>query len=237
MSHDEDVVGSGSGSSFGLAIDLLHKVEEGIVSRRALETVLGGRGLFPNPTKELYFHENVWRRDIKVEADFSGIKLPETQSGFEAIGVIPKFDINELWEACRREFSAHNTRGNDLKSLIASPDRSLQGGYAFLHKGEKAADDQLKLSAIQIAEKMKSRAWISKNYATMDLGGRLIWEWVYHILNPGEHLDTETFTLTSTYAEDGCFAWVYWCDGELLVYWGHPGVQGASLRARQVVVS
>lgn len=169
-----------------------------------------------------------YRKHFGLELDFSSLKIPEQQPGFERlIIVVQGLTLNQVYNVCAKNFSCWRYV-DDLDKAITLNDRnSGKDSYAVWFRDRKEADEELKnLFADQLAE---------KRIPGITLLERLFYELKYWD-ETNEHLDISNWTLCAgSRGVDGRVPYVGWSRGGLEVHWSYSDGRNDDLRSRATV--
>ncbi len=170
--------------------------------------------------------QNFYREVFGIETDFSKIKIPEKQEGFDKLLIMaPGLDAQKIFIKCKELFQIFDTDLSSVKDL----ERKADSAYAIWIRDRVEADEEnSNLSADQIEE---------MGMSTQTLREHLLQELEY-FKKTGAHLDMQNITLCAgSRSGDGAVPRVVWgsVGDRLSVGWGISGTAGGSLRARQVV--
>jgi len=169
-----------------------------------------------------------YRRHFGLELDFSSLKIPEQQPGFERlIIVVQGLTLNQVYDVCAKNFSCWRY-ADDLDKSITLNDRNPgRDSYAVWFRDRKEADEELKdLSADQLTE---------KKILGITLLERLLYELKYWD-EVDEHLDISNWTLCAgSRNSDGYVPSVIWRSDRLKVSWDDSNSHRDGLRARVAV--
>lgn len=204
------------------------QIGKGRITKSSLQGFLRGGKV----TKTVEQRKQEWfyfyRRHFRLELDFSSLKIPEQQPGFERlIIVVPGLTLNQVYNVCAENFSCRHYV-DDLDKAITLNDRNPgKDSYAVWFRDRKEADEELKdLSADQLAE---------KKIPGITLLERLLYELKYWD-ETDEHLDISNWTLcTGSRDVDGHIPSVNWSSDELEMDWSYSSYLDDSLRSRAAV--
>jgi len=133
--------------------------------------------------------QTFYRTYLGKEVDFSGLILPDKQTGFDrSIILVRGLTMNQVYDACAAAFPCWRY-SDDLDATVAKNDRDPQNGtYAIWIRDRVEADVELDdLSANMLAE---------RKIKGITLLERMLFELKY-FSETGEHLDVKTWTLCS----------------------------------------
>ncbi len=170
--------------------------------------------------------QDFYREVFQMETDFSHIKIPKKQEGFEKLLIMaPGLDAQKIFAKCKEFFATFDPDLSTIKDL----ERETDSAYAIWVRDNVEADEENKnLSADKIKE---------MGMATQTLRERLLQELEY-FKKTGAHLDTQKVTLCAgSRYPDSSVPVVRWYSGisRLNVVWNSSVHMGDGLRARQVV--
>jgi len=195
-----------------------------------------------------WFEENFPERKIKAQwtkfyqevikkaipnykiPDFSNIKIPEHQEGFDWTIIMDKnLTYEQIKEVCEASFLCEfiiDPQEIDLTQEERSPQKD--GSYAIhLRNREEADEENADMSANQIKEQQMK---------TLTLLERMTLELYYWWSNNGKHLDIENVTICSgSRCLDGFVPHAFCSGGWFLVFWRNPDNADGNLRARLAV--
>ena len=174
--------------------------------------------------------QNFYKEVFGVEADFSNLRVPEHQEGFDRLIVVAQgMTPQKLLDKCKELFPCWKYTDKNLDEIITSDRTAKDGPYAVWFRDRIEADEKLKnLSANELKK---------RNILGITLEERLLYELKF-FRETGKHLDINNWTLcTGSRYSDGVVPCVYWGgdSDKLDVGWCGPGVACGSLRARQAV--
>ncbi len=200
-----------------------------IENQAALQDVLL-RALVPLPSIETLLFG--WKRFYKdffgLELDFSQVRIPEHQLGFDRLLVIAQgLTPNQAFEACQKHFNCWRYTEDLDEATKGLNDREPTEHYAIWVRDRIEADEELKgLSANQLKD---------RNIHGITLLEREIYE-LKRWSEAGDHLDKENNTLCNgSRSSDGDVPFVGWLGGEMSVGWDDPRDADVGLRSRAVV--
>lgn len=225
-----EVVGSMSDWA-GMLAEFFRQIKDGSFNQGQLEAFLEHRnpfGLLGEPVV-IKDWQNFYSDVFGIEADFSSLRIPEKQAGFDRLIIIAGgLKIQQVYDKCKELFPCWKYIDGNLDKAVSVNDRTpANGTYAVWFRDWIEADEELKnLSANALKE---------KNIAGITLVERLLYELKY-FKETGKHLDINNWTLCSgSRCPGGRVPGVGWGVGRLSVGWCHPGSAGPSLRSRQAV--
>lgn len=162
-----------------------------------------------------------------IRLDFSGVKIPEKEKGFDRLIVVAEdLTLNQAYDACSRSFPCRRCADN-LDKAIAHNDREPTETYAIWVRDRREADKELKNLSAQALEKQGVKG--------ITLLERLLLELV-HWDEIEPHLDIRNVTLCAgSRRSDGCVPRVGWDGVKLEVGWSSPDDARPDLRARAIV--
>lgn len=174
--------------------------------------------------------QDFYREVFGIEADFSGVVIPEKPEGFDRLLIIDdRMTPDRAYGMCAGTFPSWKWTDRDLNEVVTSDRTAENGAYAIWMRDRVEADEELKnLSANQLKE---------RNISGITLEERLIYELKY-FKETGKHLDIKNVTLCSGSRYDaGSVPDVYFFPntGEVHVYYYHPAHHDDLLRSRQAV--
>ncbi len=170
--------------------------------------------------------QDFYREVFQMETDFSKIKIPEKQEGFEKLLIMaPGLDAQKIFDKCKEFFETFDVDVSTVRDL----ERASDSAYAVWIRDRVEADEENKnLSADEIKE---------MSMTTQTLRERLLQELEY-FKKTGAHLDMQKVTLCAGSRDgDGDVPRVDWDfdNGKLDVRWRNSDYADGALRARQVV--
>ena len=170
--------------------------------------------------------QNFYREVFGIETDFSKIKIPEKQEGFDKLLIMaPGLDAQKIFTKCKELFQILDADLSSVKDL----ERNEDSAYAIWVRDRIEADEENKsLSADQITE---------MGIATQTLRERLLQELDY-FKRTGKHLDMQNITLCAGSRDgNGNVPYVRWNTifAKLHVHWYSSDGASVNLLARQVV--
>ena len=206
------------------------QIEKGRITKDNLQGFL--RGQDREITKTVEQQKQEWplfyRRYFGLDLDFSSIRIPERQSGFNRLIIVAKgLTLNKVYNVCTKNFSCWRY-ADDLDKAITCNDRnSGKDSYVVWFRDRKEADEELKdLSADQLAE---------KKIPGITLLERLFYELKYWD-ETDEHLDISNWTLCAgSRSVDGAVPSVGGRGGGLRVDWHYSDDRHDYLRSRAAV--
>jgi hypothetical protein len=175
--------------------------------------------------------QEFYRDLFKIEADLSGVKIPEHKDNFDRlIIVLPGMSPERLYHKCRELFLGWKSTNRDLGEVVQSERSNKDGPYAAWFKDTvKADEDLMNLSANDLK---------GKGISGITLEERLLYELKYYTETSG-HLDPDTFTLcTGSLYNDGYVPTVRYrvtCVG-LGIHWHDPQHRFTGMRARRAIL-
>ncbi len=188
-----------------------------------------------SPVKDLSSQLKDWKNFYKkffgIDADFSSVRVPERNYGFDRLIVVAQgLTPNRVFQACKdKDYFPCWHYGRDLnKETRGRNDREPTQHYAVWIRGRVEADEELKdLSA----ETLKERG-----IQGITLLERLIFEFK-HWDETGGHLDDhQSVTLCSgSRHSDGSVPYVHWLAGKFKVGRYNPRNASFDVRTRAVV--
>lgn len=173
--------------------------------------------------------EKFYRKRFGLMIDFSGVRIPEKQEGFDRLIMVAKgLTPNQAFDACKKNFPAWRYIDNLDKATKDLNDREPRTeSYAIWVRDRIEADEKLKkFSANELKE---------KGIPGITLLERLVYELKYWS-ETGQHLDIQNWTLCSgSRNSDGSIPSVRWRGSRLGVNWVYPSSRFDDLRSRAVV--
>lgn len=167
-------------------------------------------------------------KEMGIDLDISGVKIPERKSDFDRLIVVAEGQTpNCAYEECAKRFPCWKYAG-DLDKAVSTNDRDPKNGtYAVWVRDRVEADEELKSkSADDLTE---------AGIKGITLTERLLYELKY-FTETGKHLDLKNWTLCSgSRGSDGHVPSVRWRGDRLRVYWDGPATRYSSLRSREAV--
>lgn len=224
----QEKVGDVPGKLLGMLADLLHKLQQGVITIQELALFLQRKNPFAITDIRQEWQE-FYRKYFRLTVDFSDVVIPEDPGGFDRVIFIPKgLTFAAVIKAMRKRFKVYLYTENLDKDVVNNV-RVADKNYAIRVRERVEADEELKnLSANALKER-------GDNIIT--LLERLVYELKYYD-ETGEHLDINNWTLCAGSRDsDGSVPSVRWYggSGELRVYWSGPDSAGGNLRGRSVV--
>ncbi|MDP3764652.1 MAG: hypothetical protein Q8Q95_03460 [bacterium] len=191
-------------------------------------------GLFPAMPNIVPFTDwqNFYRKFFSLELDFSQVRIPEKQVGFDRLIVVAQgLTLNQIYEVCDKHFKCWRYYDNlDVAIDWDKEERNSNNGhYAIWVRDRVEADEELKnLSANQIKEKgLKTETLRERK-----LHGFKYWS------ETKEHMDrNNTTSCTGSRVAGGGVPFVFWSRhySKVCVSYYYPGYSYSSLRSREVV--
>ena len=172
--------------------------------------------------------QDFYKEVFGVETDFSKIKIPEKQEGFERLIIMEKgMTAQKLFDKCKKLFCTWRYTEEDLDKIVKSDRNAEKKAYAIWIRERVEADEELKnLSADDIKE---------KGITTETLEERLLDE-IKFFKKTGKHLDMKHVTLCGGSRDSsGGVPCVDWHVDEMEVYRTSPDIPDDDLRARKAV--
>ncbi len=219
-----EVVG-GMSEWAGMLSDFFRQIKDGTIGLEQMRAIVG------HPYSSLIADWQNFYHGTGIETDFSNLRIPERQLGFDRLiimaqGLTPQL----LYDKCAKLFPCWKWTDKGLDEVI---DFSFQarsaknGAYAIWLRDRVEADEELKnLSANDLKR---------QGIPGITLEERLIFDFKY-FKETGKHMDVTNWTLCSgSRCSGGSVPGVGWRGGELCVGWYVPGDASGSLRSRQVV--
>lgn len=186
--------------------------------------------MFVNIQEELSQWQVFYQQYLHIACDFSRVKIPERQPGFDRLIVVANgLTLNRVYHACAENFPCRRCV-KDLDKAVTHNDRSPQNGsYAVWARDRREADEESRgLSANQLR---------GQGHKGIILFERALYELKYWD-ETREHLDQQNATLCSgSRSADGLVPRVGWHDREFRVRWSYPDYARGFLRSRSVVFS
>ena len=197
------MVGDVPGNVLGMLADLAHKLQHGSITVEELAVFLKGQEPGQDIPALLSVWQNFYNDVFGIEADFSDLRIPEKQSGFDRLIVVAKGMTPQLlYDKCKELFPCWKWTDKNLDTIVKSERTAGNDAYAIWVRNRVEADEELKnLSAGDLKE---------KNIPGITLEERLIYELKY-FKETGAHLDRDNITLCagSRYS-DGVVPVVCW---------------------------
>ena len=181
-----------------------------------------------NANQLLLTWQSFYRDVFGLEIDFSRLKIPVKQPGFNRLLVMSQGMTPErLFRKCKKLFLSWKWTEQSLDGIVVSDRTAKDGPYAIWVRDRVEADEELKnLSANDLKE---------KGIPCITLEERLLFELKF-FRKTGRHLDVANVTLCSgSHYSDGRLPDVDWSGGGMRVDCYYPGLVSDDLRARQVV--
>ena len=202
-----------------------HKSE---LAKGIKNVLLDGKGSGDKHLSFLSDWQTFYRSVFGLELNFSGLRVPERQEGFDRlIVVVQGMTPQKLYDKCAELFPCWKWTNRNLDEIVISDRTANNGPYAVRFRDRVEADEEFKnLSADQLKQ---------MNVSGITLEEHLLFELKF-FKETGQHLDIHNWTLCagSRYA-GGDAPRVVWGGGRLRVGWCNPGVARVLLRSRQAV--
>ncbi|MDD5341036.1 MAG: hypothetical protein PHC97_01210 [Patescibacteria group bacterium] len=217
---------------FGQAIELIRK---GKRSPGQIENLLHELQRFKeniplDVSRLLIEWQDFYHQVYGIEADFSSLRIPERQKGFDRlIIVVPGMTPQRLYDKCKEMFPCWKWTKADLDKIVTSDRTAKNGAYAVWFRDRVEADKELKnLSANTLKD---------LGVVGITLEERLLYEQKF-FLETGKHLDIDNGTLCSGSRHDdgGVLSVESGNLDRLDISWFDSGVCHAILRARAAVL-
>jgi len=161
--------------------------------------------------------------------DFSDVKIPEKQPGFDWLVVVAKgLTPNQVFDVCQKHFSCWRYRDDLDKETEGRNDREPKEHYAIWVRNRQEADEELKNRSAENLKENKIKGITLLERFLLEL-----WYWN----ETGEHLDIQSITLCAGSRDSGGRVpdADYWNNGEFGVSWCDPQDANSYLRARAAV--
>ncbi|MDD5341423.1 MAG: hypothetical protein PHC97_03230 [Patescibacteria group bacterium] len=173
--------------------------------------------------------QDFYRQVYGIEADFSSLRIPEHQKGFDRlIIVVPGMTPQRLYDKCKEMFPCWKWTEADLDKIVTSDRTAKTGAYAVWFRDRVEADEEMESLS---ANTLKKRGIVGTT-----LEERFLYEQKY-FLETVKHPDINNVTLCSgSRYSDGDVPYVYWGDGRMRVGGCSPGNSHDNLRSRSVVL-
>ena len=161
-----------------------------------------------------------------LELDFSGLRIPEKQEGFDRLLVVAEgMTPNKLYDKCVELFPCWRYTKN--LDFITSDRDPKNGAYVLWVKDGQEADEELKNSSANDLKK--------KNVTTETLPERLLHELKY-FKETGKHLDIHNWTFcVGSRDPSGYVPYVGWDGDSFRVGWCDPDGRNDNFRGRAAV--
>jgi len=222
------MVGGAPGNVLGMLADLAHKLQHGARTPEELARFLKGENPFETDFSGLIQDWQNLYRELGIKADFSNLRIPEKQPGFDRLIIMAKGMTSQtVYDKCKELFSCWKWTSENPDKIVESERTAENSAYAIWIRDRVEADEELKnLSADDLKE---------QNIPGIILEERLIYELKY-FRETGKHLDRDNVTLCagSRYS-DGCVPNVRWFSDKFKVDWFYPAFRDGGLRSRQAV--
>lgn len=219
---------SGGWASFPMPAQMKEfwlQVESGKITKEKLQLFLRGKNSDQDRIGEW---QRFYQKYFGISTDFSNIKIPEYQNGFDRLLIIARgLTLNQVYDVCAKQFSCWRY-ADDLDKAITNNDRDpAKSAYAVWFRNRQEADEELKnLSADQLKE---------KGILGITLLERLLYELKYWD-ETNNHLDISNWTLCARSRNaDGNVPDVHWDDDKLKVNWYYANNHNDRLRSRAAV--
>jgi len=212
----------------GMLRDLFRQIDDGSIGLREVQAFLEHKNPFEavDPVKDW---QNFYRDTFGVEVDFSELRLPEKEEGFDRLIIVAQgMTPQRLYDKCKELFRCWKWADKNLDKIVNSERTAENGAYAVWFRDLVEADEDLKnLSADDLK---------AKDTPGITLEERLLMELKY-FQETGKHLDIHNITLCadSRYSVGGVPV-VDWWGGELRGFWDRPVGRGEGLRSRRAVL-
>ena len=203
------------------------QVESGRITGESLQTFLQGGvagGLPPSLSDWQTFYAEVFG----IQTDFSTLRVPEKQEGFNRLIVVAGGMTPEnIFQKCQKLFLCAKGTGQSFDEIIRSQRSSKEGAYAIWVREIVEADKDLKSLSANDLE--------AQGIPGITLEERFLYELKY-FNETGEHLDRDSVTLCSgSRWTPASVPSVGWSAYQLAVDRYGVDSGGARLRARRVV--
>jgi len=172
--------------------------------------------------------QTFYRDVFGLELDFSGLRIPERQEGFDRIVVVARgMTPQKLYDKCAELFPCWKWTNGDLDKVVISDRAAKNGAYAVWFRDRVEADEEFKSHS---ADQLKQM-----NIPGITFEERLLFELKF-FKETGNHLDISNITLCagSRYG-DGRVPCVRWGGDLLGVDWFYSDGTSDNLRSRQAV--
>lgn len=147
--------------------------------------------------------QNFYKDVFGIKADFSNLRIPKKQPGFNRLIVMAKgMTAQKVYDKCKELFPCWKWTDKNLDTIVKSERTAGNDTYAIWIRNEIEADKELKsLSANDLKE---------KNILGITLEERFIYELKY-FKETDKHLDKKRITLcTGSHRSDGSVPSVDW---------------------------
>lgn len=179
-------------------------------------------------TLEIIGWQKFYKKFFGIELDPSSIRIPEKQSGFDRLIIVPKgLTLNQVYDKCAENFSCSRYADDLDKEVILNDRDPNKGSYAIWVRDRIEADEELKNLSADDLEK--------KKIPGITFIERLLYELAYWA-ETGKHLDIQNWTLCAgSRGSGGAVPRVHWVGDGLRVHWSHSDDLSGLLRARAAV--
>ena len=231
----KQMVGEVPGNLLGMLADLLHKIQNGIISIGELTRFLKRENPFETPSYHNFINEweKFYKKVFGLTVDLSQVRIPIPRDGFNWLVVMLQgLTAQKLFDKCKELFGAWKWTDkslNDILDQTKSVCSSINGHYAIWLRDRVEADEELRNRSANNLQQ--------DNVQGITLEERLLLELFYY-WKTKKHLDIDNWTLCSgSRYDDGSVPSVGWgcfSDG-LSVSWSSPDGARGSLRSRETV--
>ncbi len=212
----------------GALKDFFRQIHDGSISLQQLRAFLKHTNPF-GVVDSIKDWQDFYRDTFGVEVDFSDLKIPDKQEGFDRLIIVAGgMTPQRLYDKCKELFPCWKWADKNLDEIVNSERTAENGAYAIWFRDQVEADEELKnLSANDLKE---------QGITCITLEERLLYELKY-FKETGRHLDIHNVTLCSGSRDsDGYVPHVCWSYDRLGVYWSHLGYRCVHLRSRRAVL-
>jgi len=231
----KQMVGGVPGNLLGMLADLLHKIQNGIISMQELARFLKRENPFETPSYHKFLNdwEKFYKQVFGITVDLSQVHVPVPRDGFNWLVVMLQgLTAQKLFDKCKELFHVWKWTDKSLDDVIdqtKSVRTSVNGCYAIWLRDRVEADEELKNRSANDLEQ--------SNVQSITLEERLLLE-LFYFWKTKRHLDIQNWTLCSgSRALDGDVPGVGWRshDGGLGVDGCNPDDADGSRRSRETV--
>ncbi|MGD0977282.1 MAG: hypothetical protein ABR875_03245 [Minisyncoccia bacterium] len=223
-----ETVGNVPGTLLGMLADLMHKLQNGIITPEQLGLFLKKENPFEVITNILADWTRFWQ---KLGFEVGEVTNPEKRPGFDRLLVIPKgLTIEAMFQICKKMFKCWRYTDQNLDEAVPTNDRvPTDKSYAIWVRERVEADEEFKKKSANDLEAI--------GHIGITALERLIYEAKYFD-ETRKHLDINNVTLCAgSRFSDGFVPSMNWFGGHvgLYLYWYHPDIADDDLRSREVV--
>ncbi|MFA5188626.1 MAG: hypothetical protein WC460_04665 [Patescibacteria group bacterium] len=169
-------------------------------------------------------------REDGIEVDFSDLRIPETQKGFDRLIVIPKgLKIQQAYDTCAKHFPCIENTLRNLDESMSKNDRDpVNGSYAIWVRDWIEADRELKNLSFFDLQKKKIVGITFLEH---------IQHWRKYYKETGNPIDIKNSTLCSgSQSSNGGVPSTHWDGRRMITPFYSVNFCDVALRAREAVV-